>query len=723
MNQFVSSSGVKGIIALVLLTSALTITAIGISRRQTTFRSSTQAAQPACNSYTYSTTLYTYDYAYPLVLSRVSDIAIDDHDHLYAALLDPSGSTQYNRVDKFNFQTNTWATIVPGGNWSEPATMIPQSIHSQFNGLYVADRANNTVKEFIGDRDTYDPLMLSTTIYYPTTSISPYLNSIAYTSRDTSGFGPYVFGTYSSNRVVRFNVQGGGITLDTTTNGSAIGGVDVDAQRNLYFANKSANSVGKITYNSSTATTFIASTAPQPHAITLDSNNNLFVSSCQNGSVSKYSPTGNLITTFGSYGTGASTFSQSYNSEVGCPSAIALASNGDVYVADYLGSKIIKFVCADPTPTPIPTSPTPLPITPTPTATQLFCTDSDGDSPQTPGTITTNDPQAGFTTFSDVCYANGRSVTNCFGSGCIVQEGLCLGTSPFINPVSCPQGCLNGACTGVTPTPPANPTPTPTPYCFDTDGGNTPTLQGTRVYFDGTNTVAETDSCLYTDNTGLHNVTSCPAADPNCQLDEFFCLDSQGSVATVDCPLGCTNGACISATPTPPAGQTSTTVQFTLQGITTNRHDITVHLLFTDSATQTTFERTVLASSSTNGTYTTTLLVPSASYSIQLKGPSHLGTTISQTISGQNTTIVFPAPALAGDVHPNQHFPTTSGNPDNTIQLGDVAAFLSVWNSSVVNLSNNDTREIFDLNLDNQLDAQDLALLINNWTSPIVYGQ
>jgi hypothetical protein len=100
-----------------------------------------------------------------------------------------------------------------------------------------------------------------------------------------------------------------------------------------------------------------------------------------------------------------------------------------------------------------------------------------------------------------------------------------------------------------------------------------------------------------------------------------------------------------------------------------------------------------------------------------------LGTTISQTISGQNTTIVFPAPALAGDVHPNQHFPTTSGNPDNTIQLGDVAAFLSVWNSSVVNLSNNDTREIFDLNLDNQLDAQDLALLINNWTSPIVYGQ
>ncbi|MBI3332170.1 DUF11 domain-containing protein [Candidatus Peregrinibacteria bacterium] len=157
-----------------------------------------------------------------------------------------------------------------------------------------------------------------------------------------------------------------------------------------------------------------------------------------------------------------------------------------------------------------------------------------------------------------------RSIGSCSGVDCFLQETFCAGNNMaavidgeryyFGNEVvPCPQGCREGVCTGGTmPPPPPPPPPNPPPpnpppptggSCTDSDGGLVYTQRGSVTA--GTRPPSW-DQCYTraTQNgrTVYRTAQSCTGS--NCIISEKYCSQGRFANRIVNCPRGCTNGAC-----------------------------------------------------------------------------------------------------------------------------------------------------------------------------------
>lgn len=135
-------------------------------------------------------------------------------------------------------------------------------------------------------------------------------------------------------------------------------------------------------------------------------------------------------------------------------------------------------------------------------AQSLFCTDTDnGHNYYIFGNV--NSSISGYQ--PDVCISNS-----------ILLETYCIGNNSYNETVTCPYGCLNGACL-----PPSNLT------CIDHEGEINYYVKGTVTTTNGSVATNYSDFCDYT-----------------AQIIEYYCSGNMLSSATITCPNGCSNGEC-----------------------------------------------------------------------------------------------------------------------------------------------------------------------------------
>ncbi len=113
------------------------------------------------------------------------------------------------------------------------------------------------------------------------------------------------------------------------------------------------------------------------------------------------------------------------------------------------------------------------------------------------------------------------------------------------------------------------------------------------------------------------------------------------------------------------------------------------------------------------GKYTgsTTITVPVGTYDIYVKGPVHLRKKFAgqSIVAGANNLDFSAIALLAGDVQ-----------VDNTIQLSDLTAMISVWTQSDTPVT--PANSLYDLDGNGLISLSDLTTIISNWTTSIVNG-
>ncbi len=114
--------------------------------------------------------------------------------------------------------------------------------------------------------------------------------------------------------------QGGGLL--------GASGNEFDSNGDLFQANIRGNSISKIS-PSGVESTFIASGLASPVGITIDAGDTLYVANCGNNTIQKISPSG-VINQFAS------------SSLLSCPNGIVLADDGNFYVANFNDGRILK---------------------------------------------------------------------------------------------------------------------------------------------------------------------------------------------------------------------------------------------------------------------------------------------------------------------------------------------------------------------------------------------
>ncbi len=147
-----------------------------------------------------------------------------------------------------------------------------------------------------------------------------------------------------------------------------------------------------------------------------------------------------------------------------------------------------------------------------PIVTAQGCTDSDGSDVNVKGSVVWTDASGSKRTDVDVCFSES-----------MVREWVC-GADGYANNqllADCAHGCLDGACKSAT--------------CTDSDGGYYPNKFGT---------------VSWTDQNGVPITTDDLCIGSSASVMEAVC-DAKGyanNAQTFNCPNGCSNGACISAT-------------------------------------------------------------------------------------------------------------------------------------------------------------------------------
>jgi len=201
-------------------------------------------------------------------------------------------------------------------------------------------------------------------------------------------------------------------------------------------------------------------------------------------------------------------------------------------------------------------NPTPLP-TPTATPGKLTCTDTDGNSINTKGSVT-------YTYLDENKVKRSKTIYDeCNGSGTQVSEMWCYKTTdgsedfvPGRMVSNCTYGCINGACRKtaeivkkVTPIPTKKPTLAPTKKtvgiakkltCSDSDLSK-------RNY-----AIYEKGSVTFLDKDGVTNVINDECNGSGTQVNEMYCYEAPiksknflPGKKVYNCSKGCKNGACV----------------------------------------------------------------------------------------------------------------------------------------------------------------------------------
>ncbi|CAF4189689.1 unnamed protein product, partial [Adineta steineri] len=141
-------------------------------------------------------------------------------------------------------------------------------------------------------------------------------------------------------------VAGNGTAGSTATTLNTPLGIFVDAETNLYVADRNNDRIQMFAVGQLTGITLVGTSAPgtitlnQPNGITLDGNGYLFIADCQN----------NRIIGSGPYGFrclfGCTSVAGSAPSQLNTPGTLRFDSYGNLFVADRFNNRVLKFILA-----------------------------------------------------------------------------------------------------------------------------------------------------------------------------------------------------------------------------------------------------------------------------------------------------------------------------------------------------------------------------------------
>ncbi|CAF4129567.1 unnamed protein product, partial [Adineta steineri] len=141
-------------------------------------------------------------------------------------------------------------------------------------------------------------------------------------------------------------VAGNGTAGSTATTLNTPLGIFVDAETNLYVADRNNDRIQMFAVGQLTGITLVGTSAPgtitlnQPNGITLDGNGYLFIADCQN----------NRIIGSGPYGFrclfGCTSVAGSAPSQLNTPGTLRFDSYGNLFVADRFNHRVLKFILA-----------------------------------------------------------------------------------------------------------------------------------------------------------------------------------------------------------------------------------------------------------------------------------------------------------------------------------------------------------------------------------------
>ncbi|HET6457823.1 MAG TPA: 6-bladed beta-propeller, partial [Nitrosopumilaceae archaeon] len=237
------------------------------------------------------------------------------------------------RVEKFDFNGNfldTWGTKGNGnGQFETPAGI---AVHG--NSVYVVDNAQNTIQKF----DTAGKFV---TQWGSKGSGDGQFLLPQGIATDPSG-DVYVADTGNS-RIAKFSPDGKFITSigqSGLNDGQFLSprGVSADSQGSIYVADSGNNRIEKFTQDGVFLKTFSASSGSNfktPLGLSVDSSGNIYVTDTGNNQIVKINKDGNLLTAWGSQGTGPNFFDN--------PRDVTIDSAGNVYVVDGSNNRIQKF--------------------------------------------------------------------------------------------------------------------------------------------------------------------------------------------------------------------------------------------------------------------------------------------------------------------------------------------------------------------------------------------
>jgi hypothetical protein len=294
----------------------------------------------------------------------IDDVFVDNQGYVYVAGYNPFVSTaEDSDIQKWDQNTRTWTILVDAdsSNFTDPKPLKPISLYIPTNSteLYVADEHNNNIKVFHKDTGAFirkitNPVFTS---YPKKIAVMPNGDIVA---------------TMFQHHVIKLDSSGNLLfDLQPIAGVGETSGIDIDSSGTIFVANDNGT-IYKLPLGATVFQKFVTPpTLSRPSSIRIDPANNVWVVDYPNANIRKFSPSGNLLATFGSFGTGPDQFTYAVGGSLaGSPSGIGIGPGGGIFVGDYIGGKVIKFACSallSPTPTPVP------PITPNPSTS---CTDT-----------------------------------------------------------------------------------------------------------------------------------------------------------------------------------------------------------------------------------------------------------------------------------------------------------------------------------------------------------
>jgi len=237
------------------------------------------------------------------------------------------------RVEKFDFNGNyldTWGTKGNGnGQFQAPVGI---AVHG--TSVYVVDNEQNTIQKF----DTSGKFIAQWGSKGSDNGQFLLPQGIA---TDSSG-DVYVADTGNS-RIDKFSSDGKFITSigqSGLNDGQFLSprGVTADSQGSIYVADSGNNRIEKFTQDGVFLKTFSGSSGSNfktPLGLSVDSSGNIYVTDTGDNQIVEINKDGNLLTSWGSQGTGPNFFDN--------PRDVTIDSTGNVYVVDSSNNRIQKF--------------------------------------------------------------------------------------------------------------------------------------------------------------------------------------------------------------------------------------------------------------------------------------------------------------------------------------------------------------------------------------------
>jgi DNA-binding beta-propeller fold protein YncE len=216
-------------------------------------------------------------------------------------------------------------TVTQAGTSYVPANLVtslvssglstPQGVAVDGSGnLYIADTANNAIKEWTASTQQVSALV-SSGLNYP--------SGVAVDSQ-----GNVYFADEKNNAIKKWSVATGTVTSLVSSGLSSPVGLALDAQGNIYFSDAGHNAIKKWSTGTQQVTTLVSTGLNLPLGVAVDAAGNVYFADQKNNAIKKWISATSLVSTLVSSGLNA-------------PFGVAVDGGGNVYFADS-GNNAIK---------------------------------------------------------------------------------------------------------------------------------------------------------------------------------------------------------------------------------------------------------------------------------------------------------------------------------------------------------------------------------------------